>query len=196
MQLEGITSHWGEEWRDFEIKDLTDKFKISNRGRIVCFDKRTEKWKLQKLYNGKKDGSDYDFLTITRQINGKKRRFSKLVHRLVADAYCKKEHKGQRFVIHLNFIKTNNQAGNLKWVTQKELTEHNSKNPKVIAAKSKPREKPGNAKLTETEVIRIKKRLLRGKRRLYKIAEEFGITHTQLNRIRHGVNWKHVKVDA
>jgi LysM repeat protein len=44
-------------------------------------------------------------------------------------------------------------------------------------------------------VIRLKKKLLRSKNPLYKIAREFGITHTQLNRIRKGENWGHVKVD-
>ena len=52
-----------------------------------------------------------------------------------------------------------------------------------------------NAKLTETQVIRLKKKLIRGKNPLYKIAKEFGITHTQLNRIRRGENWGHVKVE-
>jgi len=35
----------------------------------------------------------------------------------------------------------------------------------------------------------------RGKNPLYKIAREFGITHTQLNRIRKGENWGHVTID-
>jgi len=38
-------------------------------------------------------------------------------------------------------------------------------------------------------------KLKRGKTKLYKIAKEFGITHTQLNRIRSGENWGHIKID-
>jgi hypothetical protein len=52
-----------------------------------------------------------------------------------------------------------------------------------------------NAKLSETDVIRLKKKLKRSKNKLYKIAKEFGITHTQLNRIRSGENWGHIHVD-
>ena len=51
-----------------------------------------------------------------------------------------------------------------------------------------------NAKLSETDVIRLKKKLRRGKNKLYKLAKEFGITHTQLNRIRSGENWGHVTI--
>ena len=45
------------------------------------------------------------------------------------------------------------------------------------------------------EVIRLKKKLKRSNNPLYKIAKEFGITHTQLNRIRKGENWGHIEVD-
>ncbi len=41
----------------------------------------------------------------------------------------------------------------------------------------------------------IKKLLKNEKNRLKMIAKQFGITHTQLNRIRSGENWKHVTID-
>ena len=41
----------------------------------------------------------------------------------------------------------------------------------------------------------IKKMLKSDKNRLKMIAKQFGITHTQLNRIRSGENWKNVKID-
>ena len=74
-------------------------------------------------------------------------------------------------------------------MTRPELSEHLAKNPN---------QKKGvirYSKLTETDVIRLKKKIQRGKNPLYKIAKEFGITHTQLNRIRKGENWGHIAID-
>jgi DNA-binding Xre family transcriptional regulator len=41
----------------------------------------------------------------------------------------------------------------------------------------------------------IKKMLQHDNTRLKMIAKQFGITHTQLNRIRSGENWSYVKID-
>jgi len=80
-------------------------------------------------------------------------------------------------------------------VTREEVNEHSRKSPRYKLALEKRKGEVTNAKLTETQVIRLKKKLKRGKNPLYKIAREFGITHTQLNRIRRGENWGHVKVE-
>jgi predicted transcriptional regulator len=50
-------------------------------------------------------------------------------------------------------------------------------------------------KLTESDVKVIKKMLKNEKTRFSQIARQFGITHTQLNRIRKGQNWGHVTID-
>ena len=74
-------------------------------------------------------------------------------------------------------------------MTQDELYEHHRKNPNYKKGVIR------NAKLTETDVMRLKKKLSRSKNKLYLIAKEFGITHTQLNRIRSGENWGHIKIE-
>lgn len=192
-----ISDFWGEQWARFEHEYFKpeDHYEVSNYGRVKRKNPKTESWELVRAYNGKKDGTDYDFFCLTRYVNKKKKRVSKPIHRLVAEFFCEQPSPEHKFVIHLNYVKTNNHYKNLAWATQKELTEHNQANPKVLEGREKNKGKTPNAKLTETEVIRIKKRLKRGKRRLYKIAEEFGITHTQLNRIRSGENWGHISVD-
>jgi transcriptional regulator with PAS, ATPase and Fis domain len=73
------------------------------------------------------------------------------------------------------------------------MTLHNRENPAVIDRVIPKRTK--NYKLTESKVIMIKKMLRSDKNRLKMIAKQFGITHTQLNRIRSGENWGHVKLD-
>ena len=192
-----ITGFWGEKWVRFEHEYFKpdDHFEVSNYGRIKRLNPKNNEWELIKTYNGKKDGTDYDFFCLTRYVNKIKKRVSKPVHRLVAENFCTQAADTHKFVIHKNFVKTNNYYKNLEWATQEELTAHNQSNPKVLQGREKNKGRTPNAKLTETEVIRIKKRLKRGKRRLYKIAEEFGITHTQLNRIRSGENWGHIKID-
>ncbi|HEY1055094.1 MAG TPA: hypothetical protein VGE24_08170, partial [Emticicia sp.] len=52
-----------------------------------------------------------------------------------------------------------------------------------------------NYKLTETKVRMIKKMLQNENTRLKMIAKQFGITHTQLNRIRSGENWGYLKTE-
>jgi transcriptional regulator with PAS, ATPase and Fis domain len=73
------------------------------------------------------------------------------------------------------------------------MVAHNKLNPAVINKPIPKRTK--NYKLTETKVIMIKKMLQHDNTRLKMIAKQFGITHTQLNRIRSGENWGYVKID-
>ena len=110
------------------------------------------------------------------------------VHRLVAETFLKKENKTQHYVIHLDYDKQNNSIYNLRWATEEELVAHNNKNPEVLKRRTT------GYKLTEADVRVIKRLLKSHKTRLSMIAKRFGITHTQLNRIRSGENWGHVKV--
>ena len=185
-----VQEYWNEEWKDVRFEKLSDKddYQISNYGRVRIFKKETGQWKILRSANVK----GYRYFTFKSNVNWKYK-ITKPLHRLVAELFCERPSPQHNFVIHLNYAKDNNYFKNLKWVTQKELTEHNKKNPNVISSHKK-----GvitNAKLSETEVIRLKMKLKRGKNKLYKIAKEFGITHTQLNRIRSGENWGHIKVD-
>lgn len=185
-----VQDYWNEEWKEIKFKDINEKeiYQISSYGRVRIFKKELNDWKILKSANVK----GYRYFTFKSNIDWK-HKITKPLHRLVAELYCEKPSIATNFVIHLNYVKDNNFYKNLQWVTQSELTTHNKKNPTVI--KSRRKGLITNAKLTETEVIRLKMKLKRGKNKLYKIAKEFGITHTQLNRIRSGENWGHVKVD-
>jgi hypothetical protein len=108
---------------------------------------------------------------------------------LVAEEFSEKPSTFHDNVIHIDFNKWNNHIDNLKWVTRSEMFSHSRKSPRTAAAIERRKGEITNSKLTETEVMRLKKKLQRGKTPLYKIAKEFGITHTQLNRIRRGENW-------
>ncbi|MBN2613818.1 MAG: hypothetical protein JXB00_19830 [Bacteroidales bacterium] len=183
---------WDEVWRPVNFKGLNEKekYEISNYGRIRLFKDETNGWRLMKTANV----NGYQYYSFKSDINWKVRR-TKCVHVLVAELFCNKPSDKHSSVIHLDFNKSNNYFRNLKWATTQEVNEHSRKSPMYKQALIRRKGKATNAKLTETEVIRLKKKLKRGKNPLYKIAKEFGITHTQLNRIRRGENWGHVKVD-
>lgn len=131
------------------------------------------------------------FETFSYPKIGKKTSSSFYVHKAVAGAFLEKP-ADAKFVIHKDHDLTNNHVSNLQWVNQKDLTKHQLTNPKRIA-------KFGSkacAKLTEAKVRVIKKKLLDPNRRtrLRIIASQFGITTTQLYRIKSGENWGEIKV--
>jgi DNA invertase Pin-like site-specific DNA recombinase len=66
------------------------------------------------------------------------------------------------------------------------------RNPAIITKKIPVRTK--NYKLTIAQVLLIKQMLRTGKNRIKMIAKQFGITSTQVNRIKNGANWKQVNL--
>ncbi len=176
-----------EEWKlltDEKYDAEKEKILISNYGRVKR-EIATNEFKEKKLttLNG--------FKTFSHPKKGKKSPSSFYVHKAVAAVFLKKP-EGAKFVIHKDHDLTNNHVSNLQWVTQKELTNHQLTNPKRIA---KFGIKP-TAKLSEAKVRVIKKKLLDPNRRtrLRIIASQFGITTTQLYRIKSGENWGEIKV--
>jgi hypothetical protein len=175
-------SYPNEVWKKLRIAylDKNEKYEISNYGRVRSFKSKPAG---SILKNSILKG--YEVISV-KLIDDK--RTTKYIHKLVAEHFIKQDNILQSCVIHIDFDKQNNHLSNLMWVTRETMFAHQKINPHYK------RGIISNAKLTETEVIRIKMKLARGKNKLYKIAKEFGITHTQLNRIRSGENWSHVKV--
>jgi NUMOD4 motif-containing protein len=176
---------WNEEWKKLKLDDviLPTKYEISNLGRVRRKKKKSDEIEVVNPTNIK----GYSAF-IFRSTENKP--CTKYVHKMVGEAFIKKERKDQSFVIHIDFDKQNNKVDNLKWVDKWELASHHRHNPKAR------KRKITNAKLDETKVKLIKKILQRdNKTRLKMIAKRFGISHTQLNRIRSGENWGHVTVD-
>ncbi|MFW5657369.1 MAG: NUMOD4 domain-containing protein [Bacteroidota bacterium] len=175
-----------EEWRkiDFGRKAGNHRvFEISNYGRIRTINKKNGEWKF--LSPSKVRGYQSYSFKLDRPV-------TKLLHRLVAEAFIEKEHIHFDHVIHLDYNKSNNHFSNLKWVTKEGMFAHLKKNPDY---KGNRKRRITNSKLTESKVKELKTKLNENNTPLYKLAEEFGITHTQLNRIRHGQNWGHVSAD-
>lgn len=181
------SSFWNEKWVviPFPETEVQPHYEVSNYGRLKSF---------QSNPDGEfiKGSVIQGYKSLNIRVSGNKTA-NRYVHKLVAEFFLEKPSEEHRFVIHLDFDKHNNYFGNLKCVTKEEMHAHNRENPeiknRVIPRRTK------NYKLTESKVIMIKKLLKKDKSRLKMIAKQFGITHTQLNRIRSGENWGHVKID-
>ncbi len=184
---------WDEIWKPvfFHGISQSDKYEISNYGRLRRWIEKKNDWVIQKPSNV--NGYAY-FSFRTEESVLDRKRVTKSLHRLVAEEFLDKPSEEHDNVVHIDFNKWNNHIKNLVWTTRKEMFAHSRKSPRTAAAIERRKGEITNSKLTETEVMRLKKKLKRGKTPLYKIAKEFGITHTQLNRIRRGENWAHVKI--
>lgn len=173
-----------EKWKDIIIDNImpSEKYQISNFGRMRSFKVSAEHPRIIK-------GSwlaGYNAIIIKLK-NKKSSTF--YVHKLVAMNFLDKENEDKAYVIHLDYNNRNNHFQNLKWVNSAELKEHRRKDSNYDTKKIR------NSKLTEVQVVKIKKMLARGNMRPYRIAQQFGISQTQLIRIKNGSNWSHITIN-
>jgi hypothetical protein len=181
------SNYWNEKWVaiNFEGVENPPRYEVSNYGRLKSFQ------------NDPKDGTLINgsiiqgYRSLNIRTGGKT--INRYFHKLIAELFLNRESPEQKYVIHLDHDKKNNHFQNLKWVTKEEMIEHNRTSPNILNREIPRRTR--NYKLTESKVKMIKKLLKNEKNRLKMIAKQFGITHTQLNRIRSGENWKHVTID-
>lgn len=178
-----IRNYWNEEWKIIEFDagiSENERFKISNYGRILnC--KGQKEFEVKKTYiNG------YQNLPLKQKKNGKST--SRYVHRLVAEHFLEKNNG--IYVIHLNYDKTDNRLENLKWATKREKELHQFNNPDWKALVEKKKLK--NSKLSEGKVKIIKRQLKNNRTRISMIAKRFGVSDTQIHRIKKGENWSNV----
>jgi DNA-binding Xre family transcriptional regulator len=177
-----------EIWTTFSNEKWSedDEYMVSNYGRIKKKKIKEENWRLSPitLING------YETFGIVKK--GKLGKAVFCVHKAVGILYAEKR-EDQNVVIHLDFDKLNNVAANLKWANKTEMFLHHKNNPKKIARIGK----VTCSKLSEGRVKMIKKKMLDPNRRtrVRLIAKQFGISETQLYRIKSGENWSHIKID-
>lgn len=183
-----VESFWNEKWVHVtfpeEIKSV--RYQISNYGRIRAINKVTGK---EKLLKGSHSKRGHHRLNIKME-SGKGA--GVYVHRIVAEEFVNQKSEEHKYVIHIDHDKTNNKYTNLRWATQGEVNEHAKSSPLYNQAREKQRE---YYKLNEAKVKMIKRMLKRKKVKMKIIAKQFGISHTQLNRIKNGENWADVDPD-
>ncbi len=100
-----------EIWKD--IEGYNGAYQVSNLGRVKSF--RRSK---PRILLGSPNGEGYIYITFRVDSNRKDLR----IHRLVAKAFCNGYKEGLQ-VDHINGIKADNRAINLRWVTNRQNSE-------------------------------------------------------------------------
>lgn len=108
------------------------------------------------------------------------------VHTLVLLAFVGPKPKGCE-AAHLDGVRTNNSAANLKWCTKKENHSH-----KWLHGTQQAGSRQGCAKLKEKNIPVIRRMRVAGAT-LGVIATKFGVTESTISSITKGKTWSHVK---
>jgi len=116
-----------ENWKPVLGYETTHE--VSNLGRVRSVDRVVDgasRWgRRPERRKGKllaQRENDYGYLVVRITVNKKYK--TKLVHRLVAEAFIGKAPKGKPQVNHKNGDKHNNSVDNLEWVSNRENTLH------------------------------------------------------------------------
>jgi len=189
-----------ETFKEIFLEDkLLFRYAISNYGRFVSF---TDKIEAGRFVKGSKQDGYRIWRYKVRDSNNEFRHKHCFLYKLLAEYFTPKTPDEQVHILHLNYNRSNDNIDNLQWATYAEMLVHREKSPFVIASRKKQlaaiqekRKHQGN-KLTSTQVMFLKKRLLdpNRKTRLKILAKRFGVTTMTLQRIKTGENWGHIKV--
>ena len=189
-----IKNYYNEKWQEFSLGYNSQKrYAISTYGRLVSF---MDKIKDGEILKGSLTSGYKSFryrIFVDKKVTNK----NVLLHRIMAEQFLPKESEEQKFVIHLDFDKTNNRLENLKWATKEQSELHNRKNPDVIQAISNMVDnirKGKRNKLNPSKVLFIREKLddPNRKTRMRMLAKQFDVSEMQLYRIKRRENWGHV----
>ncbi|MEO5649449.1 MAG: HNH endonuclease [Ginsengibacter sp.] len=180
----------GEIWKPILFKGhklLRNKYAVSSHGRAASY-------KEDILADGKllRGSLTSGYRTLNLHIDDKNGTI--YFHREVAKLFNKKISHQRKFVIHLNHDKTDNHTKNLKWVSQKEVIEHQQKGPHKLAYKKVQSARTKGLKLNATQVKSIKATLANPRRKLThkQIADKYHVSVMTIYRIKSGENWSTV----
>ena len=162
-----------ESWK--KIKGY-ENYLISDRGRVYNYKYK----KFRKLGNVR----GYHQVDLCK--NGVMKTLA--IHRLVALAFIPNP-ENKETVNHIDGCKTNNHADNLEWCTQKENVQHSWSNGLV-----KPKIGVNNSqvKLSEKEVLEIRKLYATGEYTQTALAKMFNVGQTLIGYIINRKLWTHV----
>ncbi len=181
----------GEIWKPLKFKgwqSMRNKYAVSSHGRAASY-------KEDILADGKLLAGSLTsgYRTLNLHLNGNNGTL--YLHREVAKLFNKKTSPKQKYVIHINHVKTDNRTKNLKWASQKEVNEHQQKSPSKLEYKKAQSNKKKGLKLTATQVKAIKSMLANPRRKLthQQIADKYNISQMTIYRIKSGENWSNVQ---
>lgn len=181
----------GEVWKPLLFsgwRQLRNRYAVSNHGRIASY-------KQNVLEDGKLlEGSlttGYRTLNLHRPGN----KGTLYIHREMAKLFLKHGSPKQKYVIHLNHDKTDNNVKNLRWATLEKMIDHQQDSPAKIAYKEKQANRTEGLKLTASQVKRIKSTLSKKNRdvTIKQLAKNYGVSEMTIYRIKSGENWARIK---
>ena len=181
-----------EEWKP--IIDYENLYMISNLGRV----KKLENQVTQKDLKGniytrtfpekilKERNNKTDYITVGLNTNNISKTFR--IHRLVAIHFIPNpENKPE--VNHINGIKSDNRLENLEWCTSAENSKHALE---TELTKIQYGSETTNSKLTEKEVLEIRKLKETTNMTSTEIGKLFGVNQPAISKIIHRKTWKHI----
>ena len=153
-------------------KRYSDGYDVSTEGHI-----RNSKTKRSLKEFVGKDGY------LRTQFDGK----SRLVHRVIAEAFIDNPERLPE-VNHLDGNKSNNSIDNLEWCNRNDNLKHAYAN-NLRSAKGV---NNARCKLTEADVVYIKKHYIKGDKNFGALAlsKKFGVAHQTICAVTSGQNWK------
>jgi len=162
-----------ESWK--KIKNY-ENYSVSDYGRI-----RNDK--TDRILKPSNNTHGYLFVGLWK--NGVRKNHK--IHRLVANAYIVNP-ENKRTINHIDGIKANNLVENLEWSTQKENMQHSYDNGLNDAKGIK----NGRAKLTEEQVLEIRRLYKTGDYSQTALGKMFGVGQDLISRIINRKKWKHI----
>lgn len=163
--------------RRIVIDGIETNYKVNVRGEV--FNAKTNR-KLKP----RDDSTGYFQVAI--YLNG--RIFNCRVHRLVAIAYIPNPDNLPQ-VNHIDSNRSNNALYNLEWVTPKENIAHMDNQNRRNAPRGR---KHGMSKLTENEVVNIRKLYAENVYTLVQLSQMYGVRASHLSDIVRRKLWRHV----
>lgn len=175
------------EWRP--VVGYEDFYEVSDQGDIRSLDKErisnltgTLTTYPGKILKASKTNNGYLHVQLFKEKKGT----HCLVHRIVAEAFCEKDSKAT-LVRHLDDNPQNNCKWNLSWGTSKDNTEDMLEKSRQASGS-----KNGSAKLTEEDVLEIR-RLRDEEDKTYKsLAKQFSVTTHVIGNICKRRSWTHI----
>lgn len=153
------------------------KYSITKGGDV--WSEKTNRWLKPSA-----KGNGYLYVTI---YDANKRRHSRSIHSLVAETYIGPRAEGW-VVNHKSGIKTDNDLNNLEYITISQNNAHAYE----MGLASKMGSKAGGSKLTEKQVVSIKRLLIDKALSHDQIAKKFSVCRTTITMIATNKTWRHV----
>ncbi len=169
-----------------EIKGYEGLYSITRDGRVWSHKRKVKNGNGFRTVNGKwltPSIKENGYLIIGLWENNKGKSY--YLHRLIAMAFISNP-KNKLFINHIDGNKLNNDISNLEWCTFQENMIHAVKNGLTIKG-----ENAWNSKLTEKEVIIIRKMASKGITQR-KIAKEFNIAFQTISKVVRKEIWIHI----